>query len=141
MNSQVMRTLYQDWAATASPEDVEFVDNIFAEAEDHYDDGGDTVVECFDPPDILRTFRDGEHCDILNIDIPPMTLREYCGLKVEQALNTRWGEDDDPEVKRAERFENNWGPDDDRDPNNPAEYSGDYDWSEHDFDNDPDWGP
>ena len=28
---------------------------------------------------------------------------------------------------------------DDRDQENPCEYTEDYDWSEHDFDNDPDW--
>ena len=28
---------------------------------------------------------------------------------------------------------------DDRDQENPFEYTEDYDWSKHDFDNDPDW--
>jgi len=34
-----------------------------------------------------------------------------------------------------------WGPEDDRDPNNPCEFTEDYDWSNWDWDNDPDWGP
>ena len=29
--------------------------------------------------------------------------------------------------------------DDDRDQESPFEYTEDYDWSKHDFDNDPDW--
>ena len=29
---------------------------------------------------------------------------EYCGIKVEQALNTRWGEDTDEELKRYDDF-------------------------------------
>lgn len=30
--------------------------------------------------------------------------------------------------------------DDDRDPENLCEYSEEYDWSNHDWDSDPDWG-
>ena len=32
-----------------------------------------------------------------------------------------------------------WGPEEDRDPENPSEFSEDFDWSNWDFDDDPDW--
>ena len=122
--------IYEKWLQTASQEDIEFVDAIYRECEEHYDDGGDTVVECMSPAEVLEAFRDDEHA---------MSVREYCGLMVEQATNTRCGEDSDPGLVRAERFNDNWGPEDDRDPTNPTEYSDGYDWSKHDFDSDPDW--
>lgn len=121
-------TIYKTWLETAAEDDIEFVDAIYAECEEHYSDGGDTVVECMSPTEVLEAFKAGR-----------ISVREYCGLQVEQALNARWGEDNDPELARAERHRDNWGPEDDRDPNNPAEYSESYDWSKHDFDSDPDW--
>lgn len=45
--------------------------------------------------------------------------------------------DEEDEVRPQDRFIDPL--DDDRDPENPSEYSESYDWSKHDFDNDPDW--
>lgn len=90
--SQMLRTMYLDWQAQATPEQLILVDAIYAECEDHYDNGGDTIVECFSPSEILAEFKSVQDA------------KAYCGLKVEQELNTRWGEDDDPQVKRAARF-------------------------------------
>lgn len=92
MKSGVL-TLYKQWLATATPEQIEFVDSVYAMCEQHYEAGGDTVVECMDPKEILAEFK------TLN------DARSYCGLKVEQALNARWGEDTDPEIKRMKDFE------------------------------------
>jgi hypothetical protein len=88
--------LYKEWLATATAEQIAFVDQVYAVCEKHYQDGGDVVLECFTPAEVLEKFKTLEE------------VREYCGLKVEQALNARWGEDDDPQVARADRFEKNW---------------------------------
>lgn len=85
--------LYQTWLALAAVPQIAFVDAVYALCEEHYDAGGDTIVECFTPVEILAEF---DHID---------QVKPYCGLKVEQALNARWGEDDDPEVGQAERFD------------------------------------
>jgi len=76
----------------ATPAQREFVDAVYALCEEHYSAGGDTIVECFTPTEIIDEFSSLDQ------------VKQYCGLKVEQALNTRWGEDTDPEVERAERF-------------------------------------
>lgn len=85
--------LYKEWLATATPEQIAFVDSIYKECEEHYEDGGDTVVECMTPQEIMSQFKSIKDA------------RDYCGLKVEQALNARWGEDTDPELEQMKRFE------------------------------------
>lgn len=95
MKSKVIE-LYTEWLAKATKEQIEFVDSVYHLAEQHYCHGGDNIVECLDPEDILKEFKN------LN------DVREYAGLKIEQELNARWGEDDDPELKRSKAFEENW---------------------------------
>ncbi len=93
MKSSTLRSCYRSWQTTATPAQLQFVDETYALCEEHYSAGGDTIVECFTPTEIIEEFS--------NLD----EVRQYCGLKVEQALNARWGEDDDPEVQRHEQFE------------------------------------
>jgi hypothetical protein len=89
-----LRHTYAHWAATADPAEAAFVDSVYALCEDSYSYGGDVVVECFAPADVLRTFNVGD----LN------AVREFCGLRLEAAANARWGEDDDPELRRLDEF-------------------------------------
>lgn len=88
VTSNNLTHLYKDWQATASAKDVEFVDSVFALCEKNYEAGGDVVVECLGPQDILEKFKSLDE------------VREYCGLLTENATNFRWGEDTDPEVNR-----------------------------------------
>ena len=86
-------SIYKIWLATAAVPQIDFVDAVYAMCEEHYEAGGDTIVECYDPTAILAEFSTLDE------------VRRFCGFQVEQALNARWGEDSDPEVARAERFE------------------------------------
>ena len=92
MKSQTL-SLYKEWLAIANTEQIEFVDDVFALCEAHYEQGGDTVVECYSPKEILKEFSTLYDVKVL------------CGLKVEQELNYRWGEDTDPEMERSKRFQ------------------------------------
>lgn len=93
MQSKIL-PIYKTWLATATPEQIEFVDTVYATAEEHYEEGGDRIVECWDPANVLEYFKDIKE------------VQEFCGLAVEQELNCRWGEDSDPELKRMENFNN-----------------------------------
>jgi hypothetical protein len=75
-----------------TPEQKAFVREVRAVCELNYEVGGDEIVECFTDEEIVEQFKTLEE------------VKDYCGMQVEQALNTRWGEDDDPELKRAEAF-------------------------------------
>ena len=86
--------IFASWLATATPEQIEFVDSVYHICEEHYCDGGDTIVECYDPPAILERFDSIKE------------VQEYCGLMLEKAADCRWGEDDDPEVKALDNFRN-----------------------------------
>ena len=90
--------IFTTWLATASAAQIAFVDAVYAECEKNYENGGGMIVECYTPDEIVAEF------ETLS------DVRELCGLLVEQALNTRWGEDNDPEVGRADRFRD-WGND------------------------------
>jgi len=92
MKSETLK-IYDKWLTTAMPEQIELVDGIYHECEQHYEDGGDTIVECFTPDEVLEEFK---------------TIAEakaFCGLKVEQATNCRSGDDNDPELERLKNFE------------------------------------
>ncbi len=91
MKSQVIKA-YKNFLETATPEQIAFVDSVYAVCEEHYENGGDTVVETFCPSEILTEFKTIKD------------VQEYCGLRVEAATNCRWGEDNDPEVERLEGF-------------------------------------
>jgi len=92
LKSSTLRNSYSTWLALATLAQREFVDAVYAMCEEHYEAGGDTIVECYSPREICEEFTTLDEA------------KEYCGLKVEQALNCRWGEDNDPEVGRQERF-------------------------------------
>jgi len=91
--SAELRHLYRDWLASATPEQIAFVDSVYKMCEDHYEDGGDIIVECFDPEEIVAEFTS------------LADVRSFIGLKVEQALNARWGEDTDPQLETMKRYE------------------------------------
>lgn len=91
MKSATMRECYADWYKQAEYKQAELVDAIYAECEANYDKGGDTIVECFSPDEVLNEFKSVQEA------------KEFCQLKVEIALNSRWGEDDDPEMDRYQR--------------------------------------
>lgn len=88
----IVITYYKRWLESAAPEAIEFVDSVYEFCEKHYEAGGDTICECLDPSDIMEEFK--------TLD----DVKEYMGIKVEQALDCRWGEDDDPELYRYEKF-------------------------------------
>lgn len=89
--SNNLRNCYKSWASQACPTEAAFVDAVYALCEEHYAEGGDRIVECFDPRDIIKTFRG------IN------DVKEYIGLHLEQALNARWGEDTDRELEEHRR--------------------------------------
>jgi hypothetical protein len=86
--------IYKTWLAAATPEQVDFVDQVYALCEEHYEHGGDRVVECWEPENVLEYFEDIKE------------VQEFCGMALEQELNCRWGEDNDPEVERMDSFNN-----------------------------------
>ena len=75
-----------------TPEQQQFVKEVRDLCTRNYDKGGDTIIECYTDEEIVSEFKTLDE------------VKKFCGLKVEQALNCRWGEDSDPEVARAERF-------------------------------------
>lgn len=87
MNSQSIKD-YPEFIQSATKEQIQLVDEIFKLCEDHYDNGGDVIVECFSPYVILQQFE--------SID----DVKNFCNINIEQAKNARWGEDDDPELKK-----------------------------------------
>lgn len=94
MKSGLLQEYYKLWQKDATPEQIAFVDEVYAMCEKHYNAGGDTIIECFEPKEILAQFKTLEQ------------VKDYCGLKVEQATNFRWGEDTDPELERQRNFDN-----------------------------------
>lgn len=96
VKSNTLKSIYKNWQESATEQQIEFVDSVYALCEKNYSNGGDDVVEGFTPVEILTEFKS------LN------EVREYCGLRVEDATNKRWGEDSDPELARAERFRTGW---------------------------------
>jgi hypothetical protein len=89
-------TLYKDFLATASNEKIKFVDQVYSLCEKNYENGGDWIVECLTPIKILNEFKTLKD------------LHKYCGAIIEQSLNCRWGEDDDPQLKAYDNFKEKW---------------------------------
>ena len=89
--------LFKKYLESASLEQAGFVDQVYKFCEDNYDCGGDNVVECMTPEEIVEEFN--------TID----DVKEYIGIRLEKELNCRWGGDDDKELARyrlyQERFE------------------------------------
>jgi hypothetical protein len=70
-----------------------FVEAVFAMCLDNYDAGGDVITETYSGWAILGQFKTLED------------VKEYCGRRIEEALNCRMGEDSDPELGVYERFQ------------------------------------
>lgn len=68
-----------------------FVREVTAFCEAHYEEGGDLIVECYEDSEILEEFKTLDE------------VKAFCKLHVENGLNTRWGEDTDPEMTRYEK--------------------------------------
>lgn len=86
-------SLYKEWLATATPEQIKLVDAVYAIASLHYSGGGDVIVETMEPADVLREFGDAPDLDA--------AVKAYAGVWVEQNLNAREGTDDDPQLRMA----------------------------------------
>ena len=69
------------------------VEEIKAACFKNYDGGGNVIVECFTDEEIATEFDSVE------------AAKEYCGRRMEQALNCRLGTDEDPELEAYKRFE------------------------------------
>lgn len=95
MKSKVI-SLYKDFLQAATQKHIEFVDSVYHLGEKNYQNGGDILVETFTPQEILQQFKDLKD------------VYEYVGLKLEQGLNTRWGEDSDPQLVRYEGYTSSW---------------------------------
>jgi hypothetical protein len=85
--------IFKRWVAKATPENIKFVDSVYAVAEQNYKAGGDEIVECLAPKDIIKEFTSLKE------------IQAYVGLKIEESLNSRWGDDDDKELARSIRFD------------------------------------
>ena len=87
--------IYNKWLATATPEQVAFVDAIYHEAEENYSRGGDEIVECYDPEEVLAYFKN-------------LKVKKFCKAVVERGLEYRNGDDTDSEWLRYLDFKKNW---------------------------------
>ena len=83
LKSITLRNRFAHWTATAGPGQIELVDSIYAECESRYENGGDAIVESFEPARILAEFASVERAI------------EFCGMRVEQAENAAWAPVDD----------------------------------------------
>lgn len=83
--------LYATKMGKLTPAQAEFVDSVYAMCEEHYEDGGDVIVECYEPAQIVERFQ------------TLADVREMCGMRAEQALNAREGTDEDHELEYYER--------------------------------------
>jgi hypothetical protein len=83
LQSITLRHSFVRWTATATPDQIRLVDAIYAACESRYEDGGDTIVEAFDPARILAEFTSVEQAI------------EFCGMRLEQSENAAWSPVDD----------------------------------------------
>ena len=88
--------LYDEWLATANEGQIAYVDAIYHEAEENYSRGGDEIVECYDPEEVLESFK--------NVG----AVKKFCKAIVERALEYRNGDDTDSEWLRYLDFKKNW---------------------------------
>lgn len=88
--------IYKNFLATATQEQIEFVDEVYKKCEDNYECGGDAIVEHYEPEEILEEFK--------NMD----DVKEQVKLRLEVGLNQRWGSDNDPQLTAYKRFEKGW---------------------------------
>lgn len=83
--------LYAKQMAQLTPEQQSLVDEVYLECEKFYHAGGDNIVECFTPSEIVQDF------DTIG------QVRDWCKLIREKATNCRWGSDDDPQLDAMDR--------------------------------------
>lgn len=94
MKSNALKHFYKDWLKTAEQAEIELADNIYHICEQNYSAGGDTIVECYTPEEIIEQFKTVDQ------------VKSLIGLKIEQELNARLGEDTDPQLERQRNYEN-----------------------------------
>ena len=82
MKSQTIK-IYKKFIASATQDQIDFVDQVYATCEENYSQGGDTIVECFSPHEIIEQFKTIK------------AVQEYYQLRAEAATNARWGEDNE----------------------------------------------
>ena len=88
--SHTLRSYFKRWQADASIRDIHFVDKVYKLCEDNYEAGGDWICECYEPDDILETFKDLDE------------VKAHCGIITDKEKDCRWGEDSDKELSRPE---------------------------------------
>lgn len=64
MKSQTIKS-YQKWIDSADSAQVEFVDSVYLLAEERYDNGGSTIVECYTPEEILSRIENLEDAEMI----------------------------------------------------------------------------
>jgi hypothetical protein len=74
-----------------SPEQKAFASDVYRICEQNYENGGDIIIESFTPEDIVKEFKSLRD------------VKDYILLRLERALNSRWGEDTDPQLLRYRR--------------------------------------
>ena len=89
LQSLTLRHSFVRWTATATADQIKLVDAIYAACESRYEDGGDTIVEAFEPVRILAEFVSVEQAI------------EFCGMRAEQAENAAWSPDVDEDTQAA----------------------------------------
>jgi hypothetical protein len=65
-----------------------FANHVYRMCQENYENGGDIICESFTAEDICEQF--GDLQDVKN----------YISLRLERALNNRWGEDNDPQLEQ-----------------------------------------
>ena len=94
IQSSTLKSVYKEWQKTATEEQLQHVDKVYHLCEDNYDGGGDVVCECMAPKEVLK-------------ELPTMDkVKEYCGWHVEGAMNARFGDDDDKELRYSKNHDN-----------------------------------
>lgn len=93
--SQTLK-IFSKWLDDALEHQMKFVDEVYLLCEHNYDKGGDIIVECYYPEDVLESFNDLQ--DVVNA----------CKRLVAKELDARWGEDSDQEIARYERSKSKW---------------------------------
>ena len=94
LKSSTLQCYHKEWQKTATAENILYVDKVYLLCEKNYGGGGDQVIECMSPAEVLE-------------DLPTLKeVKEYCGIRVDMALDRRFGDDDDSELRYAENYKN-----------------------------------
>ena len=94
IKSRSLKIYHKNWQRSATVEDILYIDKVYLLCEKNYSGGGDQVVVCMTPEEILQ-------------DMPTLEeVKKYCSIRVEMALNQRPGDSDDWQLKYAENNKN-----------------------------------